>query len=229
MNDLSSNTHKSIDHSQLPSINTAKLPETYEAAKTALANCASLDECQSWADRAEALASYAKQAKDDGLKKMADRIQARAIRRAGEILKQIEPGKTGPKSSVLGAGDHTQLSKSDAAESAGMSKHQQVQATRVASISESEFIGMIEGETPPTVTALAEMGTKRQLVDLKGRDPKEFNKALHFIALFDRHLKKCDEYNVEQVTAILTTEEAAELRSIINKIDVIHDQIMTRI
>lgn len=39
--------------------------------------------------RARALASYAKQAKDEQLRKHADCIQAHAIRRCGELLKQI--------------------------------------------------------------------------------------------------------------------------------------------
>ncbi len=44
------------------------------------------------------MGSYARQAKDDSLRKMADRIQARAIRRCGELLRQIEParGTRGP-------------------------------------------------------------------------------------------------------------------------------------
>ncbi len=53
----------------------AQLPQTYQSAKTALAECASIDECQTWADKAAALASYAKQANDDELMKMAVRIQ----------------------------------------------------------------------------------------------------------------------------------------------------------
>jgi hypothetical protein len=63
--------------------------------KRAIAECSRIDECQTWADKAEAMASYAKQSKDDSLRKMADRIQARAIRRCGELLKQIEPAKGG--------------------------------------------------------------------------------------------------------------------------------------
>ena len=214
------------DHATLPSIQDARLPETYDRAKNALAECSRIDECQNWADKAAALASYARQSKDDSLRKMAERIQARAIRRAGEILKQITPAAGKRTDLQPSEGVHT---RTQAAESAGMSKHQQVQATRVASVPDEEFNRMVESETPPTVTKLAEIGTKKQLVDLKGRDPKEFNKSLHFIALFDRHLKKCSEYEIEQTTAILTTEERAELRSIINKIDAIHDQIMTRV
>jgi hypothetical protein len=60
---------------------------------TALATCAKIDECKNWADKAEALASYAKQANDRDLHVMADRIQARAIRREGELLEEIESAR----------------------------------------------------------------------------------------------------------------------------------------
>lgn len=98
----------------------ARLPQSYETAKSALSNCVQIDECVEWADKAAALASYAKQANDDEMMKMAVRIRDRAIRRAGELLKQIEPGKTGPKSELSTAAD-TQLSRKDAAKQAGMS------------------------------------------------------------------------------------------------------------
>jgi len=44
----------------LPSIASAKLPATYESAKVALRECTELDECQKRADKAEAIASYAR-------------------------------------------------------------------------------------------------------------------------------------------------------------------------
>jgi hypothetical protein len=45
-------------------VETAQLPESYEAAKRAIAKCARLDECSEWADKAAAIASYARQADD---------------------------------------------------------------------------------------------------------------------------------------------------------------------
>lgn len=66
---------------------------------------------------------------------MADRIQARAIRRCGELLKQIEPGKTGPKPE-LQEGDLPQLTRTQAAEQAGLSEHQRKTALRVANVPE---------------------------------------------------------------------------------------------
>ena len=44
----------------LPSVPTAQLPRVYEAAREALTTCQNVDECKDWADKAAALASYAK-------------------------------------------------------------------------------------------------------------------------------------------------------------------------
>jgi hypothetical protein len=43
------------------------LPATYVEAKSKIAVCARIDECKSWADKAVALKSYAKQMKDRSL------------------------------------------------------------------------------------------------------------------------------------------------------------------
>ena len=65
--------------SALPDIPDAKLPMNYEAARQAIQTCAQVDECQDWADRAAALASYARQADDDLLLRQCQRIRARAV------------------------------------------------------------------------------------------------------------------------------------------------------
>lgn len=97
-----------------------------------MANCVSLDECKDWADKAEALASYAKQADDDTLRRQADRIQARAIRRCGELLKQFDGRPANAEKQSDGA--DTLISQRQAADEAGLSKHQQVTAVRVANV-----------------------------------------------------------------------------------------------
>ena len=130
----------------------APLPEVYESAKTALANCERIDECQQWADKSRALASYAKQAEDATLMNHAMRIQARAIRRAGELLEAVEAGKNQHHAASMG--DHT---RTKAAEQAGMSKHQQVQATRVARVEPQEFEQQVEASKGgrPSITTIA--------------------------------------------------------------------------
>jgi hypothetical protein len=89
---------------------------------------------------------------------MAVRIRSRALRRAGELLKQIEPGKSGPKSELKAAAD-LQLARKSAAEEAGMSERQQKTAIRIANIPREDFERQIESSNPPTVTELAVQGT----------------------------------------------------------------------
>lgn len=64
---------------------------------------------------------------------MAERIQARAIRRCGELYKQIEPGKTGPKTELQDA-TVLQLTRTQAAREAGLSERQKVTALRAANV-----------------------------------------------------------------------------------------------
>lgn len=210
---------------------TANLPATYENARRALAECSAVDECKDWADKAAALASYAKQAEDDQLERMAQRIRARAIRRAGELLKQIDRPETGgrPKN---GEADHT---VSSAAREAGMSKHQQVQAVRIANIPEDDFNEQIEAPKPPTLTQLAQQGIQRRdppppdpQTWLKGRDKKAFNRALHFTGDITDYAATAAKWDLS-VLNDLDDEQRREIRAALQRIDAIHDQIATRI
>jgi hypothetical protein len=134
----------------------ARLPATYEEAKNALAECERLDECRDWANKAEAIAAYAAMSKDDTLRTLADRIQARAVRRMGELLKKFDA--KGKRTDKPAKGDHGKLSQREAARQAGLSEHQQLQAVRVANVPQEKFNAAVESEKPPTVTAIAEMG-----------------------------------------------------------------------
>ena len=213
----------------------ARLPRTYEAAREALATCQNIDECKDWADKAAALASYAKQAEDETLMKMAARIKARATRRAGELLRQIEP-QHGANQNIE-AGDRPKVvTRSGAAREAGMSPHQAKQAQRVAAVPAEDFEEQVEGDDPPTLTQLAQRGIKpkakaepKPVLDLKGRDPREFNRALHFIGSFENYAREIEGQNLDAILPTLTEGERAELRGFIDRIDAIHDRIMTRI
>lgn len=207
----------------------ARLPRTYEAAREALAECQNIDECKDWADKAAALASYAKQAEDETLLKMAARIKARATRRAGELLTQIEAAHGANQN--IKAGDHLNVfTRTDAAREAGMSPHQQKQAVRIAAIPEHDFERQVESQKPPTLSQLAAQGIKpRPVLDLKGRDPRDFNRALHFIAVFEDYAKEIAKLDVESGIAALIEPERAKLRAAINRIDAMHDRIITRI
>lgn len=142
-------------------VGNAKLPQRYQEAKDALQSCEEIDECQDWADKAAALASYARQAQDDALERMAMRIKTRAIKRAGELLKRL-PEHLGGRPSSKPMPAPTQVSRSEAAKKAGLSERQKVTALRVASVPDDEFEEAVESEKPPTVTALAERGKKKR-------------------------------------------------------------------
>jgi hypothetical protein len=70
---------------------------------------------------------------DDTLFKLATRIQARAMQRVGELLKEIKPAKNQHDAAerARAGGRH---SRSEAAANAGLSKHQRRTALRVARI-----------------------------------------------------------------------------------------------
>lgn len=210
----------------LPSIHNARLPVNYDMAKKALAECQSIDECKDWSDKAAAFASYAKQSQDDELERYAQRIKARAVRRAGELAKQMMQPQGRPGKDI--AGDT--FSKSEIQEMSGFSKRQLETATRIASVPKETFEAQVEAPKPATLTQLAQQGIKpRPLVDHKGRDPREFNRALHFLGTFEAYAKELDRAEIDRALEALIDTERATLRGFINRIDAIHDRIMTRI
>ena len=95
------------------------------------------------------------QAKDESLRKMADRIQARAIRRCGELLKQIEPAR-GANQNIQEGDLPNVITRTQAAEQAGLSERQRKTALLVANVPEQDFNQSVESDNPPTVTKLAE-------------------------------------------------------------------------
>jgi len=182
----------------------ARLPATYEAAKAALAECTKIDECTDWADKAAALASYARQSNDQTLFDYAKRIQGRAVRRSGELLKQFD-----------GRGDHRRTdgadssSQRDAAHEAGMSERQQVTAVRVAKIPEADFNDAIESETPPTITKLADMGKTPRPADPS--PPEGWREATALLGEFQRFAEFCEKSDPTTVARGVLPHEIGRL------------------
>jgi hypothetical protein len=198
--------------------NTARLPSSYHAAKGALRACVSVDECKDWADKASALASYAKQAGDTQLEDMAKRIRARAMRRAGELLKQIEPAHGANQNISDGTGTNV-LTRQSAAQDAGFSKRQQVTATRIATIPEDAFEDMVERGA--TVTELAAAGTQT-------REPNR-DEARLLLAAVKGYAERLYQINLDEALDALLPAQRAELRALIGRLDGTHDKIAVSI
>ncbi len=201
----------------------ARLPDSYEAAKLALVNCARIDECKNWADKAAALASYAKQANDSTLRDMATRIQGRAVRREGELLEEIEAAKPGPRPPANSVSSPAPNSgRFAAAEEAGLSRRQTVTAIRVANIPPAEFEAAIESDKPPTVTELARRGTetkRKPLVDLGMRTPEEFAAATGLMAALDGLERYAANADLPLAIAGLNAREAGETKQTVLTLD----------
>ncbi len=202
----------------MPAISNAPLPVLYEKAKQALAECTRIYECQTWAKKAEAMASYARQANDDSLRKMADRIQARAIRRCGELLKQIEPDKGTAGRKGIGRREPSRQSRTQVAKDAGLSEHQRKTALRVANVPEDEFEEAVQSDYPPSVTHLAEAGKK-----------PGFKQATYAIGHLRRMVKFCQENSAKQTTQGLMETEYAEAKELVAEVDAWLDIFVTNI
>ncbi|MEA1053330.1 hypothetical protein U5801_26520 [Lamprobacter modestohalophilus] len=135
------------------------LPANYERARYALAMTVQIDECKTWSDKAAALASYARQAKDDSLQKLAMRIHGRAVRRAGELLREIEParGKQDRNEDGTIRSGAVPNGRTAAADAAGLSERQRKTALSVAALPRDQFEEAVESDNPPTITELSEM------------------------------------------------------------------------
>jgi hypothetical protein len=135
---------------------TAQLPESYEAAKRAIAECDRLDECSEWADKAAAIASYARQANDLELLTCAQRIRARAVRRLGELLKEYDARGGDRRSKNAAPLAFDRQSRRAVAQEAGVSEHKARTAVNIAAMPQDDFEAVVESATPPGTTKLAQ-------------------------------------------------------------------------
>ncbi len=116
----------------------------YEEARAALAACVKIDEARNIRDTAEAIRAYARQANDTEIESRAAEIKLRALRRLGELSREMpraKPGGTingkkgGAKIDCPGGGQ----SKNDALADAGITRQQANRCEIIASLPEEHF------------------------------------------------------------------------------------------
>lgn len=195
--------------------NKAALPQVYSNAITALQQCNNVDECKEWSDKMAALASYWKQANDETMYKLAKRIQARAYRRAGELLKQFDAsGKRTdiePKEAA-----HLRLTRTDVAKRNGMSEHERKTAVRLSNVPEDKFEAQVESDNPPTITALAEQGKKSILYSPK---PEGFKEAIYMKGGFQELIKMMDKHDPLYIIGGMDERDIKQMKEYIRKVE----------
>lgn len=218
-----------MNHALLPSVAKAPLPVKYEAATLAIAECARIDECREWENKAEALASYARQSGDKTLENTAMKIRARAVRRCGELLKEIDSA-TGAHLKRSGADP---LSRKQAAEDAGMSPRQAKDAIRVANVPAEKFEEQVESESPPTKTALAEQGKKPAngvpQYEKMGMTRTQFQAGMYFRGDASSYLEATRKYSVEDVAEGTPPKERTQLRKDLEEIAKYTGRLITKL
>ena len=162
------------------------------------------------------------------MRKMAVRIQARAIRRCGELLRTV-PASLGGRPSETREGAHPSLTREQAATDAGRSKHQRKTALRLTAIPEQDFVAQLESDKPPTVTALAKQGTVQQpkpLIDLRGIPPADYARATEAIGTLRRFSEFCKAQPPARIAGSLMPHEVASVLKNVSTIDAWLDQFV---
>lgn len=204
-------------------IQQAKLPDRYQAAVQALAECESYDELSEWRDKASAIAAYAKQRDDDQLENYAKRIKGRAIRRIGLLLKEIEPDKGGYHKNYAQDATDPSTTRTQAATDAGLSERQRKSSLNVANIPESEFEEQIESDNPPSVSKLAEHGKAA------APKPEGFKQATKLIGTVKRFSEFCNKTSAELAANGVQSHEVEEVKKQVEIIDSWLDSFVTKL
>lgn len=109
----------------------------YDAARYALQAASSVDEVKDIRDKAEAMAAYARQAKDTELVEWATEIKVRAERRAGQMLAEMPKAKGGEHYKTTGNTIVPVVNKTLA--DIGISKNESARWQKLAAVSEDQF------------------------------------------------------------------------------------------
>lgn len=109
----------------------------YEQARYALAECQRVDEVKDIRDKAEAMAAYARQAKDTEMIQWATEIKVRAERKAGELLSQVPRQQHSGRKPANSSDDQTNYQK--ALSDAGLTQSAAYQYERLAAMPAEHF------------------------------------------------------------------------------------------
>lgn len=169
----------------------------YNAARTALAEAHAVDEVKDIRDKAEAMAAYARQAKDTEMIAWVTEIKVRAERRAGQLLAEM-PKNIG--AAATRSHDTTALPKT--LDDLGISKDQSSRWQKLAAVSDEKFEHAVAAakDIAGEVTTAAMLRAAKEgqpKVEPAAKPPK--SRAAEFDAPAElRELNELREANAEQ-------------------------------
>lgn len=200
----------------------------YEAACRALAECKSVDEVKTWADKAAAMQAYGRMAKDKTLEVDAAEIRIRAERRLGEMLAaQKADGGLSKGAAGAGVNQHTpaevrsSVTTAPTLADAGISKDLSSRAQKLAAVPEAEFEAELAAKRErdqkegARVTARLEKAGEREMAKAKKqRQPEPANDADTGQSIDEliAEIQKENEQLHAQLKAMEADDTKAELR-----------------
>ena len=200
----------------------------YEAACRALAECKSVDEVKTWADKAAAMQAYGRMAKDKTLEVDAAEIRIRAERRLGEMLAaQKADGGLSKGAAGAGVNQHTpaevrsSVTTAPKLADAGISKDLSSRAQKLAAVPEAEFEAELAAKRErdqkegARVTARLEKAGEREMAKAKKqRQPEPANDADTGQSIDEliAEIQKENEQLHAQLKAMEADDTKAELR-----------------
>ena len=174
---------------------TVELPALYQKAQQALRECYRIDECKDIADKHQAIAIYAKQAKNERLCFYAQRIQLRAMVRLGDLLNSIPS----PSERVK------------AADNAGIAKQSRYRAIHAASAIPRDMLNDLIEKTPPAskeeINKLAREFREANVVRPWDKTSSEYRQALGCVTGIQQQTKL-----LRKAILSLTSEEEVKIR-----------------
>jgi hypothetical protein len=133
-----------LDHREL-----ARVAPNWEAMRTAIAQCESVDEVRELADKATAIRAYFAQSKDTANEMHAMRIRLRAERRFGELYAAEQAaGRMAKRDDNLRRGPTSSPSTSATLASHGIPRDRAARAKKLASVPAEQFEAALSAPRP---------------------------------------------------------------------------------
>lgn len=190
----------------------------YEQARTALAECHRVDEVKDIRDKAEAMAAYARQAKDQELILWATEIKVRAERKAGELLSEVPKGGKFLGRDEDGDFRKTVGAKTETRERLGISKDAASRWQQLASMSEEHFEAAVATakETAGQVTTAFMLREAARHTPTRRKTQKDKERLEQLNAARERGVSMLTTYARLTLTALRSQESfSADERAIL--------------